>query len=246
MLACLAQYKVLASLFWALDKLSNPFLFTLGNHSNDLSTRTSIAAIHYTTQARRHPPPHRFPSLPPSHGRCLSSISQPPRDSSSRALTGRWCARHLNSLNTLLIIRLPTPIRLSSCPKYSQVVCSPICEPWHRKRVAAKLSIDSNGLGLGCGCFDISPSLQENLHISEPHARHPPERDVPPRVPRRPPTRPDQSPTRKKNSLFPILSRRSERPSRSLSLVLSLQSFSYFPTVKTLAAFPPIAQLVTL
>lgn len=65
MLACLAQYKVLTSLFWALDKLSNPFLFTLRNHSNDLSTRTSITAIYYTTQARRHPPHLPFPSAQP-------------------------------------------------------------------------------------------------------------------------------------------------------------------------------------
>lgn len=231
MLACLAQYKVSFSVFWALDKLSDPLLFTLGNHSNDLSTRASIAATTLLPKPAviLHLP---FPSLPPSHGRCLSSISQPPRDSSSRALTDRWCARHLNSLNTLLIIQLPTPIPLSSCPKYPQVVYSPICKPWHCKRVAAKLPIDSNGLGLGCGCFDFSPSLQENLHISEPHARYPPERDVPPRVPRRPSTRPDQSRTRKKNSLFPILFRRSERPSRSLSLVLSPRVSPTFPPSK--------------
>ena len=119
------------------------FLCTLGHHSNDLPTRASRLQYYYCTVLLKPAvilhllPFPSLPFLPPSHGRCLASISQPPRDSSSRALTDRWCARHLNSLDTLLIIRLPAPIPLSSCPKYSLRVYFPIYKPWHCKRLAA-------------------------------------------------------------------------------------------------------------
>jgi len=120
---------------------SSLFPCTLSNHSNGLSTH---ASSHCTTSLLK--PAVILPSLPPSHGRCLASISQPPRDSSSRALTDRWCARHLNSRNTLLIARLPTPIPLKAYPKYSHVVYSPIYKPWRCNRVAAKHPRDSKGL----------------------------------------------------------------------------------------------------
>jgi hypothetical protein len=82
-----AQYKV-TSLFWPLDKLSDSVSSApsaaMATGGNSSSSRAS-----HSSHARRATAD-------------ASSISQPPRDSSSGALTGRWCGRHLNSRSTLL------------------------------------------------------------------------------------------------------------------------------------------------